>query len=362
MNISFFIDESGHSGDAVTTGTAYDFVDQPYFVLAALGIEDETKLTQQIDTLRVAHRIPAGELKSKSLQGRPLFISDLLSLVYDQNLPFFIEVVDKKYFVCIHLVNSQLLPSVLGYRDDSKLHFLKNHLVDFLYDEISDHVLDRFVDACIRPSDHSLMSAFGSQLLFSAGKSTTSDAQIIRECMHHMVIDAMKEYGEMRKEDTEAYLQFLPSPDLNKRGKRVWMLPNLSSLTNIYARINLFRHRRLAGVRLIHDQQIELDDILRDSMRAAESIKDRKIKPFTPYSDYLFNESAQLEFVPSHESVGIQLADVVAGTVMRFYRDNLRGSTTYPPDVVSAIRRLLQKSDASTGIGVNQVVPQRFVL
>lgn len=362
MSISFFIDESGHSGDAVNTGIAFDFVDQPYFVLAALGIKDETNLAQQVNILRLAHQIPAGELKSKSLQSRPLFISDLLSLVYDQKLPFFIEVVDKKYFVCIHLVNSQLLSAVLGYEDDSKMYFIKNHLVDFLYDEITDHVLDRFIDACMKPSDHTLMSAFGSQLLFSVGKSTTTDNQDIRDCMHHMVIEAMQKYGEMRQEDTEAYLQFLPTPDLNKRGKQVWMLPNLSSLTNIYARINLFRQRRLAGIRLIHDQQLELDDILRDAKRTAESIKDFKVKPFTPHSDYLFSESAPLEFVPSHESVGIQLADVVAGTVMRYFRESLRGSTTYPPETAAAVRKLLRRSDASTGIGVNQVVPQRFVL
>jgi hypothetical protein len=365
MSISFYIDESGHSGDAVNSGTAYDFIDQPFFVLAALGIEDEVALAQQIDALRVAHRVPAGELKSKSksLQRRPAFVSDLLSFVCDQNLPFFVEVVDKRYFVCMHLVNSQLLPSVMGFKDGPEMHFIKNQLVDFLYDEISDHVLDRFVATCLEPSDHSLMSAFGSQLLFSIGKSATSGAQEMRDCMHHMVIEAMKEYGEMRKQDPDAYHRFLPSPDMNKCSKPVWMLPHLSSLTNIYARINLFRQRKLAGVRLIHDEQLEFENILRDAKRDAESvIKDTKIKPFTPHSDFMFIESAMLEFATSHESVGIQVADVIAGTVMRFYRDRLRGNAAKSLVTTEAVRKLLRRSDASTGIGVNQVVPQRFVL
>lgn len=362
MSISFYIDESGHSGDVVNSGAAYDFLDQPYFVLAALGIKNEVALAQQIDALRVAHRVPEGELKSKSLQSRPDFVYDLVSFVCDQKLPFFVEVVDKRYFVCIQLVESQLLPPVMGFKDSPEMHFIKNTLVDFLYDEISDHVLDRFVATCIEPSDHSLMSAFGSQLLFSAGKSSTSDAQNIRAGMHHMVIEAMKEYVEMRKQDPNAYLQFLPSPDLNKRGKEIWMLPNLSSLTNIYARINLFRKRKLADVRLVHDQQSELDDILRHAKRTAENLKDTKIKPFTPHSDYLFIESAPLEFATSHESVGIQVADIIAGTVMRFYRDRLRENAASPLGTTEAVRKLLQRSDASTGIGVNQVVPQRFVL
>lgn len=166
----------------------------------------------------------------------------------------------------------------------------------------------------------------------------------------------------MRKEDPDVYHRFLPSPDLNKRSKLVWMLPNLSSFTNIYARINRFRQRKLAGVRLVHDQQLELEDILRNAKCAAESIKDTNINPFTPHSDYLFNESASLEFATSHESLGIQVTDVIAGTIMRFYRDRLRGNAASPLETTEAVRKLLLGSNASTGIGVNQVVPRRFVL
>ncbi len=362
MSISFFIDESGHSGDAVNSGTAYDFVDQPYFVLAALGIEDLAEFVQHIEGMRITHRIPEGELKAKSLQSRPAFIADLLTYVSETKLPFFIEVVDKRYFVCCHIVNSQLLPAVMGYQDGPKLHFIKTHLVDFLYDEISDHVLDRFVAACMEPSDHALMSAFGSQLLFSAGQSATPDYQIIRDCMHDMIIDSLAKYGAMRLDNPDAHLRFLPSPDLNKRNKQVWMLPNLSSFTNIYARINLFRGGRLEGVRLVHDQQLELEDILRKAKHAAESIKDQKIEPFTPHSNYLFNKSASLVFAASHESVGIQVADVIAGAVMRFYRDRMRGTVANTSEIGRAVSTLLRGSNASTGIGVNQMVPQRFVL
>lgn len=360
MGISFFFDESGHSGDMVSSGAAYDFLDQPYFVLASVGVENEAMLVEQVNALRSAHRIPDGELRSKSrpLQRRPKFIADLLHLVCDQKLPFFIEVVDKKFFMYAHMVNSQLLPPVMGYKDGPGLHFIKNHLVDFLYNEITDHVLDRYVAACMDPSDESLMSAFGSQLLFTADMSATSDAQVIRECMGRMVIDAMEEYGEVRKKNPEAYFRFLPSPDLNKHGKPVWMLPNLSSFTNIYARINRLRKGRVAGVRLIHDDQIEFEEILHTSKRAAESIKDHNINPFTPHSDFLFTESASLTFVKSHESVGIQLADMLAGTVMRFYRDRMRddGKST-APEIECAVNRLVQSFDAATGVGVNQIVP-----
>ena len=91
-------------------------------------------------------------------------------------------------------------------------------------------------------------------MLFSAGESTMPQYQEIRKGVHHMVLEAAEEYGEMRKVDPMAYLRFLPSPDLNRHNKQIWMLPNLSSFTNIYARINLFRRRKLTDVHLVHDQ------------------------------------------------------------------------------------------------------------
>ena len=67
MTVSFYIDESGHSGDLVKTGNAYDFLDQPYFALACVGVEDEERLAHLVTDLKLRHRLPHGELKSKGL-------------------------------------------------------------------------------------------------------------------------------------------------------------------------------------------------------------------------------------------------------------------------------------------------------
>lgn len=365
MGMTFFLDESGHSGDAIHSGTAFDFEDQPYFALAAVGMVDEHAMNESVKELRAKHRAPAGELKSKSkwIQNNPGFVADLLSFSREAKLPIFVEVVDKRYFLCIHLVNSQLLPAILGFREDARLRFVKNCLADFLYDEVSDHVLNQFVTACLEPSDHALMSALGSQLLFSAGASPAEEAQSIRQGMHRMVLDTLESYAEMRKRDPHAYLKFLPEPDLNKRHKPVWMLPNLSSFANIYARINLFRRGKLADVQLIHDQQLEVEDILRSAKQTTELLKDTlfDITP-TPFSDFVFEETATFTFTNSHESVGIQLADVVAGSVMRCYRDRLRGSGKISSQLEQAVRRLLAESDPITGCGINQVIPLRHAV
>lgn len=362
MTVSFYIDESGHSGDLVKTGNAYDFLDQPYFSLACVGIEDEERLAHLVNDLKLRHRLPSGELKSKGLISKPAFIAELIEKILDEHLPIFVEVVDKRYFVCIQLVINQLLPPILGYGHDPKSGYLRNALVDFLYDYVPDSVLDRFVESCILPSDHSLMSAFGSQMRFAWILQQNSQTVAFGLTVEQMVQDAIVEYKKMRGEDSNAYLRFLPSTDLNRHGKNVWMLPNLTSLTNIYARINLFRKQRLDGVRIVHDQQLELEQILRDAKHAAETIKDVGTVPYVPCADYHFDESASLEFKHSHESIGIQVADVIAGATMRYYRSLHSDPTTIATEISRAMKALRESGNPRTGHGVNQVVPTRMAL
>src|SRR5437588_689110 len=100
--LTYYIDESGHSGDlASNTGSNFDFEGQPYFALAAVGISALANLEDVIGQLRAKHRIPIGELKSKALQSKPAFVADLLNLLIEEKCPLFVEVVDKRYFICI---------------------------------------------------------------------------------------------------------------------------------------------------------------------------------------------------------------------------------------------------------------------
>ena len=143
MTTSFFIDESGHNGDLMKTGEAYNFLDRPYFALACIGLEDEQRLTHLVNELKLRHRVPLGELKSKGLGSKPAFVAELIETVLNKGLPIFVEVVDKRYFVCIQLVICQLLSPLLGYGHDPKSDLLRNMLLDFLYDHV--------VGPCPRP-------------------------------------------------------------------------------------------------------------------------------------------------------------------------------------------------------------------
>jgi hypothetical protein len=356
--VKYFIDESGHSGDlASNTGNNFDFEGQPYFALAAVGVSDPLNIEQAIVDMRSKHRIPSGELKSKSLQSKPSFVADLLTLLMRENCQLFVEVVDKRFFACTQLVNHLLLRTVREMHGPVEIWRLQNLAADWLYDRITEHALNRFVDACRTPSDHTLMSAFGSLFLITAAKGPHQDVEF-SEYMEELVRDAIKLYGELRETDSNAFLSFLPVPDDSKSARKIWMLPNLTSLTNLYARINKYHGRLLAGITLVHDQQLQLDAILRSAKLAAESIGPGF---YTPYSDYEFIETAILEFVGSHRSIGIQCADVLAGTVMRYFRDTLN-EVDISGEIEVVMRKLLGGMDSIHSFGIMQVVPGRMVL
>ncbi|NWD64359.1 DUF3800 domain-containing protein [Pseudomonas sp. IPO3774] len=338
-----YIDESGHSGDMINSGNAYDFKGQPYFALAGIGLEDGHDWGDRINELRSRHRISAGELKSKSLTAKPDFrpkssMDCLISVLR------FSSRWSTSVFICTSITSFQLLPACLGYTESVKLHSIKNTVADFLYFHASERVLDTFVASCLAPGDATLRASFAVLRDMATDLGYTGSAVQIAEGTAHMVQEAEAEYGEQRDNGGEAWMRFLPLPDLNKHAKQVWMLPNLTSFTSIYARMNRYYSRRLAGIRLVHDQQLEVENILRQGKMTAENLSRSMDLPYIPQSDYRFEEEASIEFAQSHEAIGVQLADIVAGTVMRYFRDTDAG-TPVSSELREAMMRLIDEGD-----------------
>ncbi len=359
--MTFYLDESGHSGDLVNCGVRYDFTEQPFFVLAAVGLGDEAEIAKIVANLRKQHKIPPGELKSKSLQAKPMFIADIINKLLQNHVPLFVEVVDKRYFICTAITTFQLLSPSMGFQQNHDLFILQNKIADFLYSKAPSRVFETFIDACLAPSNIKLLTSFYSVREFCHNAAYTSGAdENFFDTLLCIVEDALFSYQEQRRNNEEAYLRFLPPPDRNKNNKYVWMLPNLTSFTNIYARLNLFYGRKINGVHLAHDQQLELDDIIQRGKTSTEMLQETAVNCYTPHSDFIFEQIAKLYFVQSHESIGIQLADVVAGTVMRYFRDSLLHKSMNV-DLSRAIKMMINGSDGRTGYGINQVVPAHLV-
>ena len=353
---TIYIDESGHSGDMINSGNGYDFKGQPYFALAGVGLEDDHGWEGLVSELRSRHRIAPGELKSKSLVSKPKFSADVINALLDRQAPLFVELVDKRYFICMSITSFQLLAPCLGYPESVELHFLRNTVADFLHFHASERVLDRFVASCLTPDDAKLCASFASLREMAKQSNYEGAALQIAQGIAHMVEVAETEYRELSDAQGEPWRRFLPPPDLNKHSKQVWMLPNLTSFTNIYARMNRYYGRRLAGIRLVHDQQFEVESILRQGKATAEHLGSTMDLPYTPQSDYRFEEEASIDFAQSHQAIGLQLADIVAGATMRFFRDTDAG-TSVSRELEEAIMRMIAEGDERTGYGLNQVVP-----
>lgn len=349
-----YIDESGHSGDIINSGADYDFRGQPYFALAGIGLSDDHEWAARLSDLRKRHRIPDGELKAKSLTAKPKFSAEVLDALVNEQAPLFVEVVDKRYFIHTHITSFQLLPACLGYQETQALHAVRNGVADFLYQHASDRVLDAFIAFCRTPGESSLLESFAELRAIATRKYEGNDAQVAAG-VAHMVEVAEAEYREMLESDNKAWLRFRPPPDLNKHGREVWMLPNQTSFANIYARVNLYYGRNLAKVRLIHDQQFEVEPILLSTKERAEHLAATATLPYTPHSDYRFKEIASIDFAQSHEEIGVQLADIVAGMTMRYFRD-LDAGVQIAPALHEAMLRFIGEGDPGTGYGLNQVV------
>jgi hypothetical protein len=241
----------------------------------------------------------------------------------------------------------------MGFPEGPNMAFIRNCLADFLNAEATNDILDTFVHTCLNPSETHLMRSFslleelGRSLLESPGKRD------IALGLCRMVEDARSEFLELKEKDSDASLRFLPPPDHNKRSKLVWMLPNLTSFTNIYARLNLYFEQKLQGIHIVHDQQLEIEDILQLGKVAAEAINEQGELPYTPRSNFVFKEIATFAFAQSHEGIGLQMADVVAGAVMRYFRDDRQALHS---DLAGAVEHLIATSDGRTGYGINQVV------
>lgn len=355
MAIKYFIDESGHTGDLINSGKALGFDGQPIFALACFGVNDETWLDSSLSRLASKHQITALELKSSSLKKKPGFTLDLVELLCSKSLPFFIEVVDKKFFLCVNIVNHHIIPPSAGIEEDYFANLTRNRFADYLYDHAPITVFEKFLVACNEPSELTLRESFQALMcLVERDRAESAEA----EGIYMNLVESLDDYESMKCEN--AYLQFLPYPDNSKHSKLIWMLPNLSSLCNIYARINLFHAGDLSGISMIHDEQKQFDEILENGKQSAESLLKSGAFVYTPHSNYNFSQSAPLFFAKSDRSSGIQVADVLAGFVMRYYKEAVFDVKSINPQLHKAFDMLLAHSNSAKGVGVNLVVPSRL--
>lgn len=352
--MDYFIDESGQTGDVAKLNTLSGFNDQPIFSLAAVGVANEPFLEQEINRLKKKHGIRLDELKSSARRERPEFTYGVVKLVCTEGYPFFLEVMDKKYYLSAHMTSRQLLPPIPDLAADPRTHFFQNLVADYLFERVPEMIFAKFIEACLSPSHETLRAQLLALIEFARVDDGAGDVAAI---VWDLATTALHDYETARSEGrNDAFFDYLPIPDNNKYQKRVWILPNLSAFTHLYARINLYENGRLADVRLIHDEQLQFDEILETSKGTAEALRERATEVFTPHANFNFKELASLSFASSTKSIGIQVADILAGFSMRYVRDFFADRANVSPVAHQTYDLLRRYTNETNGVGVNLVI------
>ena len=351
MVSTYYIDESGNTGDLARWQGTPGADQQPVFVLAAIGCDDVDDLAKEIERLKVAHEVQAPELKSSSLANKPEFITELARFMGERKYPLMVEVVDKRFCLVTYIVSLLILTPLgaeIDYAPDMRM--MKNLFAEYLHHWMPEKVLNYFVASCDEPSAKSVKRTLNALKVWLARRDGEMAEGIIR-----FVRENIQELTTELRTNNEAYRRFLPDPDKSTRDLPVWMLPNLSSFANIYGRINRLHASKVGEVTLVHDEQKHFEHILRDGKSLAESLVERGGEFVLPHSDFRFIESAKLEFTNSHASAGIQAADAIAGFVMRYVKA-VKSLTRPDMPYRIAFDSLLRLSEPARSTGLNLVL------
>jgi hypothetical protein len=350
---NYYLDESGSSGDLARPGPQFDFGEQEIFALACIGVDDSSALVAELSRLKAAYGIQAPELKSASVRNKPGFVAELAAYVKQAGLPLLIEVVDKRFMIAATMVNTLVLPSLDEIDLTAQGRFVRNALAEQLHAHAPASVFTAYVEACDCPSRAAVHTAFESILhwLYDQVRNEAEAA------LRMFATAGFRELLAPENAGNDDWRRFLPLPDFGKRGQPIWMLPNLSCLANIYARLNLLHCRSLHDVTLFHDEHAHFDDILDDAKKMAESLTSDAVAHL-PFADFGFNERAKLVFLKSRGEAGIQTADVLAGFVMRYCKDVIYGGKAPDGQSSNAFQSILRCSNPSMGFGVNFVIPR----
>ncbi len=349
---TFYLDESGNTGGLNTRG-GLSFAGQPLFVLACLGVDDVAALAAEVARLRTKHKIQAPEFKFASVRGKPAFVAELADFIHVADLPVMIEATDKRYLICIHVIECLIMPPYSPNDFGPKARAIKNVFADYLAFFAPDNVLLAFIQACEQETYDGLKAAFAALNAWLA----SLHASEVTDGLRLFATDTYGDFQALAPGDPKMFDHYLPAPDVTRRGNRVWMLSHVMSLMiNIYARINMMRGRDLASVRLVHDEQMQFDNALFDGKALSEGATARDLPPM-PMADFTFDARASLEFRNSSGELGIQIADVLAGAVGHCTRPFLETDGELPHGWRDAMRALAQLDDERRARGTNFVLP-----
>lgn len=352
----FYLDESGNTGDLCKVGAHPSFGGQRMFTLACVGIDDIDALAREVERLKSLHRLQGNELKSTRTKAKPKFVSDLARFMHTRDWPVFIELVDKHYLIMANIVERLITLHLSGIEPSRGALFVKSTMADYVALHAPDDLGPLYAKACQSQNRPDCRKVF-QRLIWWSHRSQRNRG--IADGIERSTRASLKLFEKLHP--YEAVRSVLPIPDRSKRHGTIWLLPNISSFTTIYARINRHYGGNIADLTFVHDEQAQFDDIIGASKALAESLSDDLSRVKLRTADYSFQSSPSLTFQNSKDSLGIQTADVIAGFVSRYIYQKLWQSETVDEQQDEAFHLIDSFTRANGVTGINYVAPKELI-
>lgn len=331
--MKIYIDESGNSGDLVQRKIDLTFSNQNIFTLSAVKIPEDvySKLEKEfIPELKKKYKIQSGEIKSSNLfDKKPKVILEIVDFIKDNNIDYFIEITDKKYYICNSMVIHQVIPPYFISREElnGERKVLREIYMDIFIRNIGESEYQCFFEACQNINEESLLNSFHTLKKFFSEKIKEEKdlyLKIIYQCIVNDIGISIEDYFDIKDKEglDNAVRKFLPIPDENKKGQLIYLLPQISSLTNLVARVNYF-NGNLEDINFIYDQQVHFDNILSYNVEKMLDVGETGYK-FTN-SNFNIEKPVDITFdADSKDNVGIQIADILSGFTMRYMQKRFK--------------------------------------
>lgn len=329
--LNVYIDESGNTGDLVSEKLNASFLRQNIFTLAGIQIEEKVadKFSKNIlPQMKAKYNIQGEELKSNEAFKRPRFILDILGYLRN-DINLYLEVLDKKFYICNSIVRHQII-----HRDLTKV----NNGIDVLpeFKQVYTDLLVRYLEdkdflilfkCYAEKNDDTLKEIFSILKNFAKRyEEHEKDGELFRALLND-IISSEDDYNQnyYKRSPNDLIKSFLFEGDQNKYNKTIALLPHINCLTNIIARVNSFNNRNIKNIKFIHDEQPQFGTILEANVKSMYKPNVDCLEVVG--ADYNLESKPNITFdSKSHNVIGIQIADVIAGFQMRYVKYSLEES------------------------------------
>lgn len=356
MITDFYIDESGNTGDLLKVGAHPSFGAQRFFGMACIGVANITELEGEVKRLRTVHRLQGNELKSTNLIKKPKVAGDLARFFIEKDWPVFIEVVDKHYMIMTTLIERLIMPPVGPSDLTAKAYYLKTAMAEYLALYGPDKIAPLYAQACATKKRSDVRTVFNTIIKWAKVSQRNRE---IAYALEESTRLSLKDFE--KRHPLHAVTSALPDPDRTKKDGIAWLLPNIPSFTNIYARVNRYTEGEMTNVHFIHDEQVHFDDIIYKNKILAEGLKEKGEAFSFQHADYNFREISNLQFQRSEDALGIQVADVLIGFLCRFIYQRVWTPDDVGIDQISTFEAMKAFQLKRSGIGINYVVPDQLL-